>query len=140
MDSTELGLARELRIIGGRRKSGKTGLVAWGPAMTIMASVTNIMGYSSGCLLMLRCGSNNLKSRHKMRLSIAELGQFSLSLLEPKTHSHLAIHGCRRGKIPAGVLRTVNAAVELAQTEVAMGDERTHAVPLGDCQRVLVVG
>ena len=32
------------------------------------------------------------------------------------------------------------AAVELAQAEVAVGDERTHAARFGECQRFAVVG
>ena len=44
------------------------------------------------------------------------------------------------GEILAGVLRLAGAAVELAQAEVAVGDERAHAVQLGECQRLPVVG
>jgi hypothetical protein len=37
------------------------------------------------------------------------------------------------------VLRFPNAAVELAQAEVAVGDEGAHAVQLGDCQSLPIV-
>ena len=42
-------------------------------------------------------------------------------------------------EILAGVLRLADAVVELTQAEVAVGDERAHAVQLGECQRLPVV-
>ena len=39
-----------------------------------------------------------------------------------------------------GLLVLARAAVELAKTKVAVGDERAHAVRPGECQRLPVVG
>jgi hypothetical protein len=40
---------------------------------------------------------------------------------------------CRGVKILTGVLRLSHAAIELAEAEVAVGDERAHAVLPGEC-------
>src|SRR5215470_13612193 len=47
-----------------------------------------------------------------------------LRLLQPEGHAHLAVHRSGGGQM---LLRLVaGAAVELAQTQVAVGDERAH--------------
>ena len=61
-------------------------------------------------------------------------------LIEPGAHFQIAVHRRRCGEILASMLCLADAAVELAQAEVALGDERAHAVQLGECQRLSVVG
>src|SRR6516165_1533643 len=62
-----------------------------------------------------------------------------LRLGQPEAHVHLAIH---RGGGGQGLLRlclVASPAVELAETEVAVGDERAH-VELGRPRQRLLVG
>ena len=58
----------------------------------------------------------------------------------PKAHVHFAIYSHRVHEILSGVLRLTAAAIELAQPEMAMGDEWTHPVQLGERQRCSVMG
>jgi len=44
------------------------------------------------------------------------------SLIEPEAHFHFAVHRRRIAEILAGALCLTDAAVELAQAEVAVGD------------------
>src|SRR5262245_24002704 len=60
--------------------------------------------------------------------------------LQPIRHSHVAVQGRRRGEVLLRLLALARAAVELAEAEVAVGDERAHAAWLGECERLAVVG
>ena len=51
----------------------------------------------------------------------------ALRLLQPEAHVHLAIHRRRRGEVLLRLLTLAHASVELAEAEVAVGDDRAHA-------------
>jgi hypothetical protein len=63
-----------------------------------------------------------------------------LRLLQPVRHAHLAVHRRRNGEVFLGLLALVRTAVELAEAEVAVGDEGAHAARLGEGKRFAVVG
>ena len=50
-----------------------------------------------------------------------------LGLIQPESHVHFAVHRDRGRKVFAGLLMLACASVELAEAEVAVGDNRTHA-------------
>jgi hypothetical protein len=56
---------------------------------------------------------------------------FRLRLLQPVRHPHLAVHRRRGGEMLLGLLALVRAPVELAEAEVAVGDEgaRSRRIP-----------
>src|SRR5262249_47465331 len=56
-----------------------------------------------------------------------------LRLRELEVHVHRSVHPCGTGKTLACLLRLANAAIELAEAEVAVGYKRTH--PQLPCQR-----
>src|SRR5262245_26880426 len=58
--------------------------------------------------------------------------QFGLRLLQPVRHAHLAVNRRRGGEMLLRLLAIPRALVELAEAEVAVGDERAHAESLGD--------
>src|SRR2546428_130320 len=62
----------------------------------------------------------------------SQAAQLLLRLLQPGPHVHRAVH--RRGgrAVFAGVLPLACAPVELAEAEVAVGDERAHAELVGE--------
>jgi hypothetical protein len=62
-----------------------------------------------------------------------------LSLGEPEAHVHVAVHRGRGGVMVFCILGFAGAAMDLAETEMAVGDQRAHAVALRQCQRVAVV-
>src|SRR5207237_6929097 len=62
-----------------------------------------------------------------------------LRLLQPEPHVHLAVHRRRSREVLLGVLQLAHAPVELAEPEVAVGDEGAHAELDGECQRLAVV-
>src|SRR5439155_12222146 len=64
----------------------------------------------------------------------------SQPLLKPEIHAHLAVARRRGGQILPRVLRLADAVVELGQAEMTVCDERAHAVQLGECKRLPVVG
>src|SRR5215467_13446873 len=71
-----------------------------------------------------------------------ELGEFlqlSLRLLEPEAHVHLAVHRRREGEVLLRLLTLARACEQLAEAEVAVGDERAHAARLGERQRLTVI-
>jgi hypothetical protein len=47
-------------------------------------------------------------------------------------HTHLAVHRRRVDEMLLSLLPLVRAAVELAEAEVAVGDEGAHAARLGE--------
>jgi hypothetical protein len=76
-----------------------------------------------------------------LRASLSpQIRHFHLRLLQPVRHPHLAIHRRRRGEVLSGPLALVGAVVELAEAEVAVGLQRTHAEFLSRTEDVRVVG
>jgi hypothetical protein len=59
-----------------------------------------------------------------------------LRLLQPKRHVHVAVHRRRGGEVVAGLIPFARAQVDLAETEVAVGDEGARPEPLGEGQRL----
>src|SRR5215470_18177549 len=55
-----------------------------------------------------------------------------LRLLQPVRHIHCSIHRRRGGQVPLRLLALARASVELAEAEMAVGDEGAHAAILGD--------
>src|SRR4030095_15460160 len=53
-----------------------------------------------------------------------------LRLLQPVRHPHLAVRRRRGGEVLAGLIALARAPVELAEAEVAVGDEGAHAARL----------
>src|SRR5437773_2025820 len=49
-----------------------------------------------------------------------------LGLPQPETHIHLAVHLCRSGEMLLGLCCVARAAIQRAEAEVAVGDERAH--------------
>src|SRR5580698_6771449 len=62
-----------------------------------------------------------------------------LSLREPETHVHVAVHRGCGGVMVLCIAGFAGAAMDLAETEVAVGDQRAHAVALRQRQRVAKV-
>jgi DNA-binding NtrC family response regulator len=58
---------------------------------------------------------------------------------EPEAHVHLAVHRCGGAEVLMGLLLLAGAPVELAEAEVAVGDEGAHAARLGERERLAVV-
>src|SRR5262249_46801146 len=73
------------------------------------------------------------------RTSSADLLNLRLRLLQPVRHVHFAIHRRRGGEVLLGLLALAGAPVELAEAEVAVGDERAYAELVGERQRLSVV-
>src|SRR5215831_7634152 len=71
--------------------------------------------------------------------SSADLLNLRLRLLQPVRHVHFAIHRRRGGEVLLGLLALAGAPVELAEAEVAVGDERAYAELVGERQRLSVV-
>ena len=68
--------------------------------------------------------------------------RLDLRLLQPKPHTHLAVHGGRRRGVFLRLLARARASAELAEAEVAVGDERAHAEAGGESESlpILVLG
>src|SRR5262245_20981814 len=60
-------------------------------------------------------------------------------LLQPVRHAHLAVHRRRGGEMLLRLLALARAAVELAEAEVAVGDEGAHGEVTSECQCLAVV-
>src|SRR4029077_20185421 len=58
---------------------------------------------------------------------------------EPEGHVHVAVHGGRGGLMVLGIAGLAGAAMALGEAEMAMGDQRAHAVALRQRQRVAVM-
>src|SRR5262249_19255045 len=80
-----------------------------------------------------------LHQRISMLLSIASGAEFRLRFLQPVRHPHLAVHRRRGGEMLLRLLAIAGALVELAEAEVAMGDEGAHAARLGQGERLAIV-
>src|SRR5262252_6949426 len=63
-----------------------------------------------------------------------------LRLLQPKPHIHLAVQRRRGGQVPLRLLAFARPSRQLAEAEVAVGNERAHAARLGKGQRLTVMG
>src|SRR5262245_51315134 len=59
-------------------------------------------------------------------------------LLQVEPHVHLAIHGRGHSDMLLRLLGSTGAPVELAETEVAVGDQRTHAELAGQRRGLMV--
>src|SRR5437899_7720207 len=57
----------------------------------------------------------------------AQLRQLRFCLLQPETHVHLAVHRRRGGEVLVGLFPLAPVPIELAEAEVAVGDEGAHA-------------
>src|SRR6185295_5485575 len=68
-----------------------------------------------------------------------QLPQLGVGLLQPEPHVHLAVHPRCGGELLSGLLALVRVRVELAEAEVAVGDEGTHAELARECQGLAVV-
>src|SRR6266508_5313513 len=64
-----------------------------------------------------------------------QLPRLRLRLLQPEPHVHLAVHRRRADEVLPRLLARTRAPAELAEAEVAVGDERAHAAWLGESQR-----
>src|SRR5215475_13751665 len=76
----------------------------------------------------------------KLPWGLGEFLQPRLRLLQEEPHVHHAVHRRRGGEVLMRLLALVRAAVEPAEAEVAVGNERAHAARLGEGQRLGVVG
>src|SRR5260370_17574206 len=66
--------------------------------------------------------------------------QIGRRLLQPVRHAHLAVHRRRGGEVLVRLLPLAGALIQLAEAEVAVGDEGAHAELAGKCQRLIVAG
>src|SRR5712692_158749 len=69
-----------------------------------------------------------------IRLASRERPHLQFCLLQPEPHVHLAVHRRRHGEVLLSLLALAGAPVELAETEVALRDERPHAARFGERQ------
>jgi len=58
---------------------------------------------------------------------LGQPSQFDLRLHQPELHSHLAVHRRRGGQVSLGLLLLASVPIELAEAEVATGEQRPHA-------------
>ena len=63
-----------------------------------------------------------------------------LRLLQIEAHVHLAVHARGSGQVLASLLRFAGALVQLAEAEMAVGDDGPHAARLGERQGLAIVG
>src|SRR5205823_14570121 len=77
---------------------------------------------------------------HSVRGGSSQFLHLRLRLLQPEPHVHLAVHRRSGGEVLAGLLLLARAPTELAEAEVAVGDEGAHAARLAERQSVAVVG
>src|SRR5262245_29236324 len=61
-----------------------------------------------------------------------------VGLLQPVRHLHLAVHPYRRSEMLLRQLALARAPIELAEAEVAVGDEGTHAEVAGQIERIAI--
>jgi hypothetical protein len=62
--------------------------------------------------------------------ALTQLAHLCLRLPRPVGHAHFAVHLYRGGEMLLRLLEIAIAAMQFAETEVAMGDKRTHAAGL----------
>src|SRR6266508_2529632 len=99
---------------------------------------TNPMSYLLQCRAVISLRSR-LISSHELRLGRHGLRPFLFCSLQPVRHAHLAVHRRRGGEVLLRLLALARAPVELAEAEVAVGDERAHAELGGEGQGGAVV-
>src|SRR5262249_62142932 len=68
-----------------------------------------------------------------------QLPQLRLRLLQPVRHPHLAVHRRRGGEVLLRLLALARASVELAEAEVAVGDDETHPTRFGEVEPPAIV-
>src|SRR6516225_2538123 len=73
-------------------------------------------------------------------LLIPGIRHLGLCLVEPEARIYRAVHSRRRSEMLAGTLCLANVAVQPAQAQMAVRDERTRTLPLGDQQRLPIMG
>src|SRR5262245_55077279 len=67
------------------------------------------------------------------------LFQFCLHQLQPRAHAHVAVHRRRGDEMVASLLMLADVHGQLAETEVAVGDEGAHPELLSERERVTIV-
>src|SRR5262249_15634521 len=77
--------------------------------------------------------------RHEAAAASGERVRLRLYLHEPEAHVHLSVHGRCSGEVLMCRAALVRTPGEGAEAEVAVSDEGTHAVELGDRERLAVV-
>src|SRR5262249_26867557 len=91
---------------------------------------------SSATALMIRLSRKNITLP---RSPSSRPCQLRFRLLQPVRHAHLAVHRRRGGEVLLRLLALVCAPVELAEAEVAVGDEGAHAELFGQTAGAPVV-
>jgi hypothetical protein len=74
------------------------------------------------------------------RPRLSEAAHLCLGLIQPEPHIHLAVHRRSGREVFPGILTLALASVELAEAEVAVGDDRPYAQFLGKGQGLPVSG
>src|SRR5215475_7691105 len=75
----------------------------------------------------------------RLSWGLGEFLELRVRLLQPKAHVHLAVHGRRGGEVILRFMWLARAPGNLAEAEVAVGDQRAHAELAGERQRLAVV-
>jgi len=70
---------------------------------------------------------------------LTQLAQLRFRLLRPIRHVHFAVHLRRDGEVLLSLPAIARAAIKLAETETAVGDERAHAEIIGATMRFAIV-
>src|SRR4029450_10959837 len=91
---------------------------------------------SSATALMISLSKKNITPP---RSPLRRLSHLRFRLLQPVRHPHLAVHRRRGGEVLLHLLALARALVELAEAEMAVGDERGHAGLVGERRGLLVV-
>src|SRR5215468_7744062 len=91
---------------------------------------------SSATALIINLSRKNISPPSSLSRRLSHL---RLRLLQPVRHAHLAVHRRRGGEMLVRLLARAAAPVELAEAEVAVGDEGVHAEPVGQRECVSVV-
>jgi len=73
-----------------------------------------------------------------VRELLSQLKQLHFCLLQPIRDAHFAVHRRRDGEVLLSLTGIAHAVMHLAETQVAVGDKRTHAAGLGERQRLAV--
>src|SRR5262245_31005523 len=68
-----------------------------------------------------------------------QFSHFRLRLPQPVRHTHLAIHRRSGAEMLPSLIAPIRAVVELAEAEVAVGDQGAHATRLSEGQRFAIV-
>ena len=79
-------------------------------------------------------------SAYAQSMTLSRLVHLRLRLLLPVRHAHVAVHSRRGDEVLLRLLPFASASGELAEAEVAAGDEGPHAARFGERQSLAVVG